>query len=121
MSAGAGAPASCLFCAIVAGSVPAEVLERTELGVAFADVAPAAPTHVLVIPSEHLDSAAALTPAHGPLLAELLGLAQRAARTAGVDATGYRIVCNVGPDGGQTVGHLHLHLLGGRRMTWPPG
>jgi histidine triad (HIT) family protein len=111
----------CLFCAIAAGEVPATLLHQDEQVVAFADINPQAPTHVLVIPREHIGSAAELTPAHDGLWARMLHIAQDLARSQGIEAGGYRIVTNVGRDGGQTVAHLHLHLLGGRAMTWPPG
>ncbi len=111
----------CPFCAIAAGEVRATLLHQDDQVVAFADINPQAPTHILVIPREHIDSAAVLTAAHDGLWARLLHVAQELARSQGIDVGGYRIVTNVGHDGGQTVRHLHLHLLGGRSMTWPPG
>jgi histidine triad (HIT) family protein len=112
---------ACLFCEIVAGNIDAEVVHSGELTVAFRDIHPQAPVHVLVIPREHLTNALDLTHGHGPLLAEMVKAAQWVATSEGIDATGYRLVFNVGADGGQTVGHLHMHVLGGRQMTWPPG
>jgi len=111
----------CPFCGIAAGTIPATIVHADEDLVAFRDIDPKAPTHVLVIPREHLTSAAELTPAHDRLWARLLHLAQEIAAAEGIDERGYRIVVNVGPHGGQSVDHLHLHLLGGRPMAWPPG
>jgi histidine triad (HIT) family protein len=111
----------CLFCAIAAGEVPATLVHEDDDVVAFRDINPQAPTHILVIPREHIGSAAELTPAQDPVWARLLHVAQQLADADGIDEKGFRIVTNVGRDGGQTVRHLHLHLLGGRPMTWPPG
>jgi histidine triad (HIT) family protein len=111
----------CLFCRIVAGEIPADrVLEDDHL-VAFRDIAPRAPTHVLVVPREHIPSARELTQDDGDLLAHLFRSASGIARDEGIADAGYRLVVNVGQWGGQSVDHLHLHLLGGRAMTWPPG
>jgi histidine triad (HIT) family protein len=111
----------CIFCGIVAGSVPATIVRRDDDVVAFRDVNPQAPTHILVIPAEHVASAAELTPAHDHTWARLLHVAQSIADEEDLDGAGYRLVVNVGRHGGQTVDHLHVHLLGGRQMTWPPG
>jgi histidine triad (HIT) family protein len=111
----------CLFCSIAAGEVPADLVHEDDLAVAFRDINPQAPTHILVIPRQHIRSAAELTPEHDALWARLLHVAQRLAATEGIAESGYRIVTNVGGNGGQTVDHLHLHLLGGRPMSWPPG
>ncbi len=111
----------CLFCRIAAGEVPATRVYDDDTVVAFRDINPQAPTHILVIPREHIGSAAELTPAQDGLWAQLLHVAQQLALSEDIDAGGFRIVTNVGHDGGQTVNHLHLHLLGGRPMTWPPG
>lgn len=111
----------CLFCRIVRGEIPSDRVHDDDMVIAFRDIAPRAPTHVLVIPREHLDSAADLTDAHGPLLGRLFAVAADVARREGIEQAGYRIVTNVGPDAGQSVPHLHLHVLGGRPMTWPPG
>lgn len=113
--------AGCLFCQIVSGDVDAAVVHQGESTLAFRDINPQAPVHVLVIPREHLTNAADLTHDHAALLAEMVATAQWVARSEGVAESGYRLVMNVGADGGQTVGHLHLHVLGGRTMTWPPG
>jgi histidine triad (HIT) family protein len=111
----------CLFCRIVAGDVPAEVVAETERTVAFRDIEPKAPTHVLVVPREHVISAAEVGPEHAETLAELLTTARSVARSEGVAERGYRLVLNVGEDALNSVPHLHLHVLGGRRMAWPPG
>ena len=111
----------CLFCAIAARNVPADVVFEDDLVVAFRDINPQAPTHILVVPREHVGSAAELMPANDALWARMLHVTQELAVADGVAADGYRVVTNVGRNGGQTVGHLHLHLLGGRHMTWPPG
>jgi histidine triad (HIT) family protein len=111
----------CLFCGIAAGEVPATLVHEDELVIAFRDIHPQAPTHILLIPREHIGSAAELSAAQDGVWARLLHVAVRLAQTEGVSTTGFRLVTNVGSDGGQTVGHLHLHLLGGRPMSWPPG
>jgi histidine triad (HIT) family protein len=109
----------CLFCRIVAGAIPATIVASTPEAIAFRDIAPQAPVHVLVVPRAHLSS---LDAAEDPvLLGAVVALARRVAREQGVAEGGYRCVINTGDDGGQTVGHLHLHLLGGRALGWPPG
>ncbi len=111
----------CLFCRILAGEVPSEEVASSPRTFAFRDIEPAAPTHVLVVPRQHIADAAAVSPEHGPVLAEMLATAQQVARSEGVAQGGYRLVFNVGEDALNSVGHLHLHLLGGRPMGWPPG
>jgi len=113
-------PADCLFCRIAAGEIPATRIHDDELVFAIRDINPQAPTHVLVLPIAHIASAADLTEADGPLLGRLFAVAARIAADEGLDG-GWRLVTNVGSDGGQSVDHLHLHLLGGRQLTWPPG
>ena len=116
-------PAStdCLFCRIVAGDIPATVVRRTDRIVAFRDIDPKAPTHILVIPTPHLADAAEVA-AHDPaLLGELVAVAADLAAEDHIAGSGYRLVLNTGKDGGQTVFHAHVHLLGGRAMGWPPG
>ena len=109
----------CIFCKIVAGEVPAQVVKQADGMLAFTDLNPQAPTHLLIIPTTHIGS---LNDAKDPqLLGSLLGFARDLAREKGLDTRGYRVVVNTNPDGGQTVFHLHLHLLGGRPMNWPPG
>ena len=110
---------SCLFCRIVRGEIPAKLVAETPECVAFRDINPQAPTHVLVIPREHV---ASLAEATDPALVGRLALvAAEIARSEGIAEGGYRTVINTGPDAGQTVHHIHLHLLGGRAMAWPPG
>ena len=113
-------PADCLFCRIVAGEIPATRLHEDDLVIAIRDISPQAPTHVLVLPVRHVASAADLGDEDGALLGRLFGVAATLAAEEGL-AKGWRLVTNVGPDGGQSVDHLHLHLLGGRAMAWPPG
>jgi histidine triad (HIT) family protein len=110
----------CLFCRIVAGEVPATVVAETDRMLAFRDVQPQAPTHVLVVPREHHADVAALSDADPSCLAEVFATAVQVARDEGLSG-GYRLVANTGDDGGQSVHHLHVHVLGGRRLGWPPG
>ena len=112
---------ACLFCRIVAGDIPAARVYDDDVLIAIRDIAPRAPTHVLFLSREHIASAAELTEADGPLLGRLFGTAADFARAEGLTEAGYRMVTNVGDWGGQTVDHLHVHLLGGRTMGWPPG
>jgi histidine triad (HIT) family protein len=116
----AGMATDCLFCKIVAGTIPANFVYEDELFVAFADINPQARVHVLIVPREHLVSMAHLVPKHTALLGHLMATAAEVARRHRLQG-GYRIVVNTGAEGGQTVEHLHLHLLGGRHMGWPPG
>ncbi len=112
--------ANCLFCDLAAGSVDADVVAETENVLAFRDINPQAPTHVLLIPRSHVaDSAADLRKEHAELLGELFELAARVAADEGLSA--WRLVTNVGAEAGQSVYHLHVHLLGGRSLGWPPG
>ncbi len=110
----------CLFCRIVAGELPAAIVHRDGEVIAFHDITPQAPTHILVVPTRHIGSAAELTDADSTLAGHLLTTAARIAQQAGLH-TGYRLVINTGRQGGQSVDHLHLHILGGRPMKWPPG
>ena len=110
----------CLFCKIVAGDIPAKRVHEDELALAFYDINPQAPVHLLFIPKQHIKSQADAVAEHTPLLGHLMAVAAELARSQGL-ANGYRVVINTGADGGQTVDHLHLHLLGGRHMGWPPG
>lgn len=112
---------SCLFCRIVAGEVPATIEHRDDLVVAMRDIAPQAPTHILLIPQAHIRSALALDEGDAPLLGRLFAVAADLARREGLADDGYRVVSNIGRLGGQSVEHLHVHLLGGRRFSWPPG
>lgn len=110
----------CLFCKIIHGSIPSTRVYEDEQCIAFADIHPHASTHVLVVPRKHIGSLAEATAEDSPLLGHLLSTAAEIARQKGL-SRGYRTVINTGDDGGQTVAHLHLHLLGGRSMNWPPG
>ena len=111
----------CLFCRIVAGEIPSTPVAANDAVLAIRDIAPRAPTHVLLISREHIRSAAELTGADGPLLGSLFALAAEVARSEGIAEGGYRLVTNIGTWGGQSVDHLHFHLMGGRAFTWPPG
>ncbi|MFF4185565.1 histidine triad nucleotide-binding protein [Streptomyces sp. NPDC001691] len=118
----AGEPqADCLFCKIVSGDVPATVVRETETTVAFRDINPQAPTHVLVIPKVHHPDAASLAAAEPVILADVLREAGEVAREEKIDQSGYRVVFNTGSGAGQTVFHAHAHVLGGRGLQWPPG
>ena len=112
---------NCLFCKILAGDIRADVVLETEGTFAFRDINPTAPTHVLVIPRVHVANAMEVNSEHGPVLAEMLETARRVAEADGIAERGYRLVFNVGQDSGNTVPHLHLHVIGGRGMAWPPG
>lgn len=115
------APSSdCLFCKIVAGTIPVNRAFEDEQTIAFADINPQAPTHLLIIPKEHVTSLAHATVGHAASLGHLVFVASELARKQNL-ATGYRVVINTGEDAGQSVPHLHLHLLAGRHMAWPPG
>jgi histidine triad (HIT) family protein len=111
---------SCLFCQIVNGTIPSKAVYQDEQCYAFADITPQAPVHVLVVPREHISSLADAEKSHHELLGHLLSVVSEIARTQSL-SKGYRAVINSGPDGGQSVDHLHVHLLGGRKLTWPPG
>lgn len=109
----------CLFCRIARKEIPAQIVAETDDCLAFRDISPQAPTHVVVIPKEHVDSLAGVT---DPLaVGRVVLLAASVARSLGVEGSGYRVVMNTGADGGQTVQHLHAHLLAGRPLRWPPG
>ncbi|HAM01937.1 MAG TPA: histidine triad nucleotide-binding protein [Acidimicrobiaceae bacterium] len=113
--------ADCIFCRIVSGEVPADVVLTSDQAVAFRDVNPQAPVHVLVVPRRHVENAATVTHDHGEVVADLLVAARRVAEELGVAQSGYRLVLNVGDDALNSVPHLHVHVLGGRRLGWPPG
>jgi histidine triad (HIT) family protein len=112
---------ACIFCQIAAGSVPATIVYSSGDVTAIRDINPQAPTHVLVIPNRHVASIASLGPADAPLLGRLFQVIAEIAKGEGLAERGYRIVANTGADAGQTVDHLHFHILGGRSLTWPPG
>jgi histidine triad (HIT) family protein len=112
---------TCLFCRIGRGEIPADLVHEDDLIVAFRDINPKAPTHILLIPREHMDSAANLAETDSEMLGRLFSVAAQLARDAGIADRGFRLVTNSGPAAGQSVDHLHFHLLGGRSMGWPPG
>ena len=111
---------NCLFCKIAAGTIPSKIVYQDQDVVAFEDINPQAPHHILLIPRRHIASMAELTIEDGLVLVALFTTAARLARELGIAESGYRFVANVGPDAGQSVFHLHFHLLGGRKMGWPP-
>jgi histidine triad (HIT) family protein len=111
----------CLFCGIASGEIPAKTVRESSRAIAFRDINPQAPTHVLVIPREHYPNLAALAAAGDGLLDEVALLADQVAQEGGVAGSGYRVVFNTGADAGQTVHHVHAHVLGGRPLEWPPG
>lgn len=111
----------CVFCRIIAGEVPATQVYSDDAVIAIQDLHPIAPVHVLVIPRRHVPDVSALTLEDGELLARLFAGANQVARERGIAGSGYRLVLNRGSHAGQTVNHLHLHVLGGRPMSWPPG
>ena len=112
----------CIFCKIAHGEIPSTKVYEDDTVLAFRDLEPQAPEHVLVIPKKHIGSVLALTDADKELAGHILTeVVPAVARSCGVDAGGFRLVTNTGADGGQTVGHLHFHLLGGRSLMWPPG
>ena len=113
--------ADCLFCKIVADEIPSTRVHEDDLVIAIRDIAPRAPTHILLLPREHIASAAELTDADAPVVGRLFAAAAEIARAEGIAEAGYRLVSNVGRWGGQTVDHLHVHLMGGRAFDWPPG
>lgn len=120
MTAAPQDPAPCLFCKIVAGDIPATIVHETDTTLAFRDLEPQAPTHVLVVPRSHFPNAAALAEGAPDTAADLFAAAGEIAEKEGLDG-GYRLVFNTGADAHQTVFHVHMHLLGGRAMGWPPG
>jgi histidine triad (HIT) family protein len=111
----------CVFCEIADGSIPARIVYEDDVMVAFEDINPRAPSHVLLIPRRHIESLNEARPEHGSLLGRMLVAAGEVARQAGIAQSGWRLVANCGPDSGQEVPHLHFHILGGRRLGWPPG
>ncbi len=111
----------CLFCKILAGDVPAELVYESNEAIAFRDINPQAPSHVLIIPRQHIETINDLGPGDATLVGNLFLVAQQVAKDEGIAENGYRVVMNCNADAGQTVFHLHLHMLGGRRLDWPPG
>ncbi len=113
--------ADCLFCRIVERAIPAQIVAEDDRLLAFADVNPQAPTHVLIVPKTHIPALSSLNDTNAGLMGQASLMANRLAAQQGIAQTGYRVVVNCGPHAGQSVAHLHLHLLGGRAMAWPPG
>jgi len=111
----------CLFCGIVEGTIKANIVYQNDLVVAFNDIGRKAPVHVLIIPRKHIVGVLDVTLDDGAVIAEIFQVAARLAREFGIADSGFRVVVNSGPDSGQSVFHLHCHLLGGRQMSWPPG
>ena len=111
----------CLFCKIIAGDIPSAKVYEDDKVYAFRDIEPQAPVHILIIPKEHIASANELTEENASLVGHIFAVAAKLAKTEGIAEGGYRIVNNCGEDGGQTVKHLHFHMLGGRSLAWPPG
>lgn len=111
----------CLFCKIVSGDIPSKKAYEDELVYAFHDIDPQAPVHILIIPKNHIASADEITSENSQVVAHIFEVAAKLAKDNGLSADGYRIVTNIGEAGGQTVKHLHFHLMGGRNFTWPAG
>ena len=111
----------CIFCRIVTGEVPADIVYQDNSVTAFRDISPQAPVHILIVPNQHLVSIGDIRPEHNDLLGRMFAIANQLADQEGIAETGYRLVTNRGEQSGQSVYHLHLHLLGGRWMRWPPG
>ena len=111
----------CLFCKIIAGDIPSNKVYEDDKVYAFRDIEPQAPVHILIIPKEHIASANELTEENASVVGHIFAVAAKIAKEEGIADGGYRIVNNCGQDGGQTVGHLHFHMLGGRSLQWPPG
>ncbi|RME87143.1 MAG: histidine triad nucleotide-binding protein [Anaerolineae bacterium] len=112
---------TCIFCKIIAGEAPAEILYRDEQVTAFRDIRPVAPTHVLIVPNKHLASLNEASPDDEALLGRILLTAKKIAEMEGIQESGYRLIVNNGPDANQVIFHLHLHVIGGRRMRYPMG
>ena len=113
--------ADCIFCKIARGEIPSDIILEDDQILAFRDIAPQAPTHVLVIPRRHIESLDRVSDDDGELMARMLGAVRDLARELGIAESGYRVVTNIADHGGQAVPHLHFHILGGRAMGWPPG
>ena len=111
----------CLFCKILNGDIPADIVYESDTAIAFRDINPQAPTHVLIIPREHVSTINDITEGHQQLVGTLFSAAREIAAQEGVAESGYRVVMNCNEGAGQSVFHIHLHMLGGRRLDWPPG
>lgn len=116
-----GVVLSCLFCRIVNGEIPSQVVYSDDLVYAFKDIDPKAPVHILLIPKTHYESLSSMPDDSAHLLGHMQLVISKIAKDYGLDQSGYRVVTNIGEQGGQSVGHLHYHILGGRMLTWPPG
>ncbi|MBX3083977.1 MAG: histidine triad nucleotide-binding protein [Anaerolineae bacterium] len=112
---------NCIFCKIARGEIPATIVYQDERVVAFRDINPGAPVHILIIPREHIASAAEIDASNAALVGYLLQIAAQIAKQENLVDSGYRVVTNIGADAGQSVPHMHFHVLGGRQMAWPPG
>ena len=112
---------SCHFCTIVSRQASAEIVYRDDRVTAFRDIHPVAPTHILIVPNKHIESVNALEPKDEPLVGHLYTVARQLAEEAGISKSGYRLITNTGPDGGQTIFHIHMHLIGGQKMRYPMG
>lgn len=112
---------TCIFCNIVRKEIPAKIIYEDERVIAFDDISPKAPIHQLIIPKIHIETINDLEPQHNELMGHMMQVAKNLAKANGIDQSGYRVLLNCNRDGGQVVFHLHLHLLGGRLLTWPPG
>lgn len=112
---------NCIFCKIIKGEIPSKKIYEDDKAIAFHDISPAAPVHVLVIPKEHIESANHITEENSQVIAHIFQVINKIVEELNIAEDGYRIVNNCGNDGGQTVGHLHFHVLGGRKLQWPPG
>lgn len=112
---------NCIFCKIAAGEIPSDIVYKDEQMIAFRDIHPQAPVHILIIPERHIETVLDLKTVDDKLVGKMILLANRLAKEEGIDADGFRLVFNCRQYGGQDVYHIHLHLLGGRRMSWPPG
>ena len=111
----------CVFCRIIAGEAPGEIVYADEQATAFRDIHPVGPVHILIVPNKHIASVNDLTPEDEPLVGHLFSVARQLAREQGIDGSGYRLIVNTGRNSGQAVFHLHLHLIGGQRMRFPMG
>ncbi len=114
-------PDNCIFCKIISGDIPGAIVHRDELSTAFRDINPVAPTHILIVPNRHIESVNTLEKDDEPLMGHLFTVARALAEKEGIDKSGYRLISNHGDDGGQSVYHLHVHLIGGQRMKHPMG
>jgi len=111
----------CIFCKIIKGEIPSDKVYEDDMVISFKDISPCAPAHVLIIPKKHISNLNEITEEDSKIIAYIYIVAKEIAKKLGIDGTGYRVVTNCGKDGGQTVHHIHFHLLGGRSLQWPPG